>query len=440
MILVAVFAEPLGLDRSGGWGPARTFLLGCGSLLALAPHIFSMVRRMRTRFIETIPSSWFLRWQELEYLSRVSRKFEDLVGSQQILDSSKRKKKTDLYLILTFSLTILVFTWIISVGRWVEWPDTTNYFHLQAQAFLSGQLHLLVPPSEQILQLSDPYKFDNRVGIPYLWDASLYNGNYHLYWGPIPAVITAILESVLQVEVGDQYLVYIFTLGAMAFSLLVLKLIWNRFFSTLAAWTILPWAIMLCFGNPGPWLMGRPAVYEAAIASGQFFFAGGLYWFLLGFGQSRRSIQYNGLSGAFFIGAIASRITLLPGVLMLGVLGVTQLVSDDSNHGKIRKLFIRRYSIYYGLIMLGLLFIGWFNHARFGNVFEFGHRYQLTSWGMANSYEDFFSWRNVLPNFYNYFLTGYRSLSVFPFVKPGWGVAGVPVLRAYAVAIIIQSR
>jgi hypothetical protein len=160
---------------------------------------------------------------------------------------------------------------------------------------------------------------------------------------------------------------------------------------------------------------------------------GGVFWFLLGMRPSGQSILNISLSGIFFIGAIGSRITLLPGVLMLGVLGITQLFRDDHTLAKILELFIRRYSVYYGLILVGLILFGWYNHARFGNIFEFGHRYQLTSWGMENSYKDFFSWRNVLPNFINYSLRGFRSISVFPFIKPEWGVAGVPVFRASAV-------
>jgi hypothetical protein len=432
MILASIGASLLGIDRDTGWGPARTFLLGCGILLAITPHITSIIRRIQTRLLGLIPSSWLLRWQDTSYGSNLNRKLENLISSPQSFAPYRRKKKIDSYLTSTFLLTILIFTWIISVGRWVDWPDTTNYFHLQAQGFLTGQLHLSVQPSEQLLTLSDPYTFENRIDIPYLWDASFYAGKYFLYWGPTPAIITALLETALQIEIGDQQLVFIFTLGAVGFGFLLLRLIWNRYFPTLATWTILPVALMMGLANPTPWLLGRPAVYEAAIASGQFFFVGGLFWFLLGLKLSKRAFLYNSLSGLFFVAALGSRITLLPGIVALGLFVLSQAFFGTSEVRK-RNVIPQQYSLFVISILLGLLFLGWYNFARFGDFFEFGHRYQLTSWGMAYAYQEFFSWRNITPNFYNYFLNGYRTLPVFPFVKPLWGIAGVPLLRAFAV-------
>ena len=431
MILASIGASLLGIDRDSGWGPARIFLLGCGSLLVVAPHLPSLMRRIRARLIGLIPLSWSLQWQERRYVSNLSGKIEKLIGSHQSLNASRRKK-VDLYLVLTFLLTILVLTWIVSVGKWVDWPDTTNYFHLQAQGFLRGQLHLSVQPSEQLLQLSDPYTFENRENIPYLWDASFYAGKYFLYWGPTPALITAFLETMLHTEIGDQQLVFIFTLGAVGFGLLIIRLLWDRYFPTLATWTMLPVAMMMGLANPVPWLLGRPAVYEAAIASGQFFFMGGLFWFLLGLKPSKRAFLYNSLSGLFFVAALGSRITLLPGIVTLGLFVLSQAFIGTSEVRK-RNVIPQQYSLFVISIILGLLFLGWYNFARFGDFFEFGHRYQLTSWGMADAYQKFFSWRNITPNFNNYFLNGFRTLPVFPFVKPLWGMAGVPLLRAFAV-------
>jgi hypothetical protein len=328
--------------------------------------------------------------------------------------------------------TVGVLTWIVSVGKWVDWPDTTHYFHLQARAFTSGQLHLLVEPSDQVLLLADPYTFENREEIPYLWDASLFDDNYYLYWGPTPGIITAALESLPKTDIGDQFLVYLFTIGAIAFSLLALRLIWNRYFPNLAAWMILPLAFLISLGNPAPWLLGRPAVYEAAIASGQFFFMGGLFWFLKGLSSGSRRNLFNTMSGVFFVGALGSRITLLPGILILCVVGFVQVLRDDHGNGKVLRTFVHRYSSYFGLILFGLILLGWYNYARFGNIFEFGHRYQLTYWGIENPYDDLFSWRNILPNLYNYFLNGFRRLNVFPFIKPIWGKSGLPAFRATA--------
>ncbi len=435
MILAAIGANLLGLDRDAGWGPARYFLLGCGSALALSPHITWIVKKIWSQDLLRPLSNWLIRFQNSYSISRFQKWFAGIIvcqGSSFVV--IRRKRRVDIFLTIAMLFTVGVLTWIVSIGTWFDWPDTTNYFHLQAQAFKSGQLHLSVVPSDQILLLADPYTFENRKEIPYLWDASLYDGNYYLYWGPTPGIITAVFESLQETEIGDQFLVYFFTIGSISFSLLALRLIWNRYFPNLAAWTILPLAFLICLGNPAPWLLGRPAVYEAAIASGQFFFMGGLLWFLMGMSPGNRRNLFITMSGVFFVGALGSRFTLLPGILILSVVGFKHVLKDDHGNGKVLITFFRRYSIYYGLVFIGLILLAWYNYARFGSIFEFGHRYQLTSWGMASSYRDFFSWRNIVPNLYNYFLNGFRTLSVFPFIKPIWGVAGIPFLRATAVA------
>ena len=432
MILAAIAANLLGLDRDSGWGPARFFLLGCGIALALSPHITSIARWIWSQDLLRLLSARLVRLQNSNSISRLQKWLVGIIVRQG--SSARRKRRIDLFLAFAMLFTVGVLTWIVSIGTWFDWPDTTHYFHLQAQGFTSGQLHLLVEPSDQVLLLADPYTYENRNEIPYLWDVSLFDDNYYLYWGPTPGIITAALESLLKTDIGDQFLAYFFTIGAIAFSLLALRLIWNRYFQSLAAWTVMPLAFLICLGNPAPWLLGRPAVYEAAIASGQFFFMGGLLWFLLGLSPGNRRNLFNTMSGVFFVGALGSRFTLLPGILILSLVGFVQVLRDDHGKRKVLITFLHRYSIHYGLVFFGLILLAWYNYARFGNIFEFGHRYQLTSWGMASSYRDFFSWRNILPNLYNYFLNGYRTLNVFPFIKPIWGVAGIPFLRATAVA------
>ena len=433
MILAAIGANLLGLDRDAGWGPARVFLLGCGSILALSPHISSTVRWILSQDLLRPLLTWLVRLQNSNSIARLQKWLAGIIVCQEgSFVLTRRKRRVDLILATAMLFAIGVLTWIVSVGTWVDWPDTTHYFHLQAQAFTSGRLHLLVEPSEQILLLADPYTFENREEIPYLWDVSLYDDNYYLYWGPTPGIITAALESLPKTDLDDQFLVYFFTIGSIAFSLLALRLIWNRYFPTLAAWTILPLAFLFCLGNPAPWLLGRPAVYEAAIASGQFFFMGGLLWFLLGWSSGSRRNLFNVMSGIFFIGALGSRVTLLPGILILSVVGFVQVLRDDHGKRKVLITFLHRYSIYNSLIFLGLILLAWYNYARFGDIFEFGHRYQLTYWGIENPYKDLFSWRNIIPNLYNYFLNGYRTLNVFPFIKPLWGKSGLPAIRATA--------
>ncbi len=71
------------------------------------------------------------------------------------------------------------------------------------------------------------------------------------------------------------------------------------------------------------------------------------------------------------------------------------------------------------------LALGAYNFARFDSPFEFGHRYQLTGWNLNRQYRNVFSADHVPLNLFNYLLNDFKTLEVFPFVKPKWGTLGI---------------
>jgi hypothetical protein len=69
--------------------------------------------------------------------------------------------------------------------------DTRNVWHhyeYLAEGFVHGHTYLPLQPAPQLLALKDPY--DPAANAPYrLWDATLYNGRYYLYFGPAPLIL-----------------------------------------------------------------------------------------------------------------------------------------------------------------------------------------------------------------------------------------------------------
>ncbi len=65
--------------------------------------------------------------------------------------------------------------------------------------------------------------------------------------------------------------------------------------------------------------------------------------------------------------------------------------------------------------MLGATLLAGYNLLRFGSVFEFGMRYQLTG-PMTGVYQDAFSLSYLLPNLYGYLMRPPRVESHFPFL------------------------
>jgi hypothetical protein len=66
------------------------------------------------------------------------------------------------------------------------------------------------------------------------------------------------------------------------------------------------------------------------------------------------------------------------------------------------------------------VFLAWYNYARFGSIFEFGHRYQLTGLSLTEDYGDQISISYMVPNLYTYVFRMPSLSGNFPFVTVPW--------------------
>jgi hypothetical protein len=62
----------------------------------------------------------------------------------------------------------------------------------------------------------------------------------------------------------------------------------------------------------------------------------------------------------------------------------------------------------------------WYNHARFGSIFEFGHRYQLTGPALPADYQDITSPNYIIPNAYTYLFRPPVLTAEFPYLTVPW--------------------
>jgi hypothetical protein len=342
---------------------------------------------------------------------------------------------------VVFCLAIPVAIWLVSVGRWTEWPDTGHYYDDLAQAFRAGQLHLLETPDPALLALADPYDFEQRSRVPAPWDVVLFDGKFYLYWGPLPGLLLTAWKAVVPNVVGDNVLVFTFVLGTVLFSLLTQVEVWISRYRGLTAWVLVPVLLVGAFAYPLPWLLNRPAVYEASIAAGQCYLMGGLFFaspaLLRGQVREWRLV----LAGICWACAIGSRATLAPAVILWSCLAVWAVIRSrqrPSSSGWVAA------SLVLIPVLIGCVALGWYNAARFGSPFELGHRYQLTGMNLHSDYAQVFSASNILINVRNYLLCPPRVLPVFPYLKPGWGTTALPLLTwlglRFPIAAILNPR
>ena len=325
------------------------------------------------------------------------------------------RNQSDIWLILLGCCLIWMYVWIITIGRIDTWPSGKNYYWMLSQAFQQGQTHLLVEPNPELLKLENPYDHHQRIGLEYLWDTTLYNGKYYLYWGPVPAVLGVIVSSITSRPVTDTGLVFFFVIGIALFSVLLLRDIYGRYQHP--AWVFWGGVLAAAVNIPLIWMLTRPKFYEVSISGGQFFLMAGFFAMFRAFRSHEPHKGYIAFSAIAFGLAGATRINLLPSVVFLAVVIFWRIyVVNQKKIGKSIPAFAAAF-LPLALIACSLF---WYNYNRFGSIFEFGHRYQLTGPSLTADYKDISSVKYIIPNLYTYVFRSPALSSNFPFVTVPW--------------------
>lgn len=341
------------------------------------------------------------------------------------------------------ALVLLLYLLFASGGMMTSVPPTSDVYAQLAEAFSHGQLHLLLEPPPELAAIADPYDPAARTGIEVSTDASYYRGHYYAYWGPAPALMAAAWKVATQRPIGDSAIALLASGATFLFALRFLRRLRRSAYPETPLWLYLTSLAAVGLAHPTLWNLNYPAIYEAAIASGQALLLAGLLLAapaMSGFGGPRRFLA---AACALWGLAIAARWTLLPAVavLVLGT-GAGLLVSHrrDPRQPSIHPLVL---SLALPLVLVASL-LGAYNYLRFGHVAETGLQYQLVP---DVDYPDLmvageiFSPRYLAPNILYYSVAPPALSKGFPFLitiprGQGWmaSLVGVPAIaRAHRV-------
>jgi len=304
---------------------------------------------------------------------------------------------------------VLIYIFFMSVGTWTKWPTTTDFYTQLARAFDHGQVSLLTKPDPSILALQNPYQYDElRKQATYLWDVSLFNGKYYIYWGPAPAVIMAIVGLFHPIKAGDQYIVFASACGLFFVNVLLLFGLWKRFFSDLPVWAFEIIVVLVGLVSPLLWSLNDPEIYEASILFGQFLLLSGFYFVFISFDKPESSTWKLTLAGVCWAIAIASRITLiLPIAFWIALFAFFKVRTYKQYIWKSLLVMIVP-------LLISLAAMGWYNWVRFDSPLEFGLHYQLTSSDLRKT--QLFSLDYLPSNLYGYIFYGFDLQTTFPFL------------------------
>ncbi len=349
--------------------------------------------------------------------------------------SSRSSRNALLVAALLFGV-MLAHVWVISAGRMALWPQYGSYYDKLVAGFLDGHLYLTDRPPKELLALADPY--DPAANEPYkLGDALLYQGRYYLYWGPVPALILAPFKFIAgNVELGDENLVFVFTIGTVGAGALLGLQVRRRFFPEQPWWTVAFPTLAAGFVTPMTFNLARASVYEAAIMGGQFFLMAGIliaFSIVRGGADARRTGWARlALVGACWAAAVGCRASLAPAVTCVAALLLWRLWAWRPD---------RRVGIALALglpLAAGAMALAGYNWARFGSMTEFGVRYQLAGINVHAVFDTrLTSSHYVLPNLWRYLFEWPWVRREFPFLiardKLDWPVTRFALPPEYTV-------
>jgi len=319
---------------------------------------------------------------------------------------------------LTVVIIGITYVGLVSVWHWTEWPATTTYYGMLGEAFTQGKTYLPIEPPSELASLENPYARGAWAPLNGAANLSYYQERYYLYWGPAPAVALAVLNMLGAPGLGDQVVVFAAISSILLFSSLTIFRLKRVYFEGLPLWLTIAGLVVVATIHPMLWFQNSPSVVTAAIASGQAFLVGGVYFVVRALTDKNAGPTNYAAAGTLWALAMASRLTTAAPVSML-ILGVAILALRRARASQGHKAeAVNMVSL---LVPLGLVLglYGWYNLIRFGSLFETGFRFQFTEFDLSAQLEKgtIFSPRYLVPNTLYYLLAPVRPISSFPFLR-----------------------
>lgn len=329
---------------------------------------------------------------------------------------------------LALGAITLYYLFVSTGGVFTRWPDVRiddpYFYDSQAEGFRAGHLYTTAEPDPELLRQQDPY--DLRHIDLWHWDYSLYREHLYLYWGLAPAVLLAACKSLLGVDapVNDAVLVLGFALGRVLAGAGLIRWLARQVTPRPPRWSVWLGWLVFAFAHPTPFLLARPAVYEAALSGGACFLTAALWAGLSWLFEPERTWRLVAASACFAL-AGTCRASLLPAAALTLVLliafGVRRSLllqghpAPRTSHAPPRLGPVALRWSAAGLLPFGLLVSAHLlvNQLRFGSWTEFGVSYQLGAPFQM-------SVRYVAANLWHYLFHVLEWHCQFPFLFARW--------------------
>ena len=318
------------------------------------------------------------------------------------------------------ALVVGFYAWTVAPSKsdWGNIDARGAYYNQLVDGFSTGQLNLKVDVPAGLGELADPY--DPTANAVYrtkfhLHDTSFYQGKIFLYYGITPAlVLFGPFHWVTGAYLYNKQAAFVFAVLGFVSSVFLLRACRLTYFPAAPGWSVAAGAVALGMANSVPQVLRIPGICEVAIACAYGFamLACLALWHALHAPVHRQ--RWLALASTSYGLAIGARPSMLFGaVVFLIPVALAWQASRVRSHAR-SEVWRSLASAVGPLLVIGIG-LALYNYARFGDVLEFGQRYQLA--GDRQDTARHFSASYVGFNFRLYFLQWAPWAAIFPFVQ-----------------------
>ena len=251
-------------------------------------------------------------------------------------------------------------------------PDAYNTL---ASSLLQGKVTVFEDYAHYLDVLDDPYDFIERMekDVLYKHDYAFYNGNYYVYFGIVPCLLFYLPFNAI---LGHSLNTAMLMSGLMiALTLSITYLLYNicrRFYANVTKRRFLLVLILVLFGAQLPYLSYMAMVYQIAQACAILFVVLGLALYVKA--GSNECVHYKRylLVGSLMVALAAG---CRPHICLFAVLAIPLLWHKMVVKNLKSISSWAAFMVPYIIVAAGLMY---YNYIRFGNVFDFGSKYNLT--------------------------------------------------------------
>ncbi len=282
---------------------------------------------------------------------------------------------------LVIGIATVTFLMQVAGGGWRTYAYNTEYADL-ARALAHGQVHLDYEVDPGLLTMENPYDYTMReaMHLETYWDTAYYNGQYYVYFGVVPVVLTYLpYYLVTGQDLNNVDAAWIFAILALMGSIWLIHEIKHRYFPTSPYWALPVMVVLLGFQAPLVYLYSRGDIYNIPILAANAFVMLGLAAWIraLKVWTKKSAAAFYLCMGSLFMALVAG---CRPQMVLAAFLAIPILWEQVFRERELfsKKSVGRTAAFLMPFVIVAALLMA-YNAVRFGSVFDFGANYNLTT-------------------------------------------------------------